>query len=83
MIGTDLEIIGNTAKNYQGINVDCHNDHRIAMSFALFGLMVPGVVLSDYTCVNKTFPSFWELVSDFGLLTNYVKKNKSEGKENI
>lgn len=76
MIGTDLEIIGNTAKNYQGIYVDCHNDHRIAMSFALFGLMVPGVVLSDYTCVNKTFPSFWELVSDFGLLTNYVKKNK-------
>ena len=76
MIGTDLEITGNSANNYQGIYVNCHNDHRIAMSFALFGLMVPDVILSDYTCVNKTFPSFWELVSDFGLTNNYVKKDK-------
>jgi len=44
-----------------GAAVDPHADHRIAMSLAVVGLKVPGVVLEDEDCVAKSCPSFWEL----------------------
>jgi 3-phosphoshikimate 1-carboxyvinyltransferase len=40
--------------------IDCCNDHRIAMSFAVAGLKAPGVRILDETCVRKSFPGFWE-----------------------
>jgi 3-phosphoshikimate 1-carboxyvinyltransferase len=36
-----------------------YNDHRMAMSFALFGLKVPGIVIDNPGCVAKTYPGFW------------------------
>jgi 3-phosphoshikimate 1-carboxyvinyltransferase len=44
-----------------GSHVDPHGDHRIAMSFAVLGLRVPGVVIDDPGCVSKTCPTFFEL----------------------
>ncbi len=41
--------------------MDPHDDHRIAMSLAVIGLMVPGVRMRNEGCVNKSFPNFWEL----------------------
>lgn len=41
--------------------VECHGDHRIAMSFAVAGLRTPGMMILDETCVQKSFPSFWEV----------------------
>jgi 3-phosphoshikimate 1-carboxyvinyltransferase len=39
--------------------IACHGDHRIAMSFAVAGLRVPGGVTFDEPgCVKKTFPEF-------------------------
>jgi 3-phosphoshikimate 1-carboxyvinyltransferase len=38
--------------------VRCHRDHRIAMSFSVLGLRVPGLRLDDPACVSKTFPGF-------------------------
>jgi 3-phosphoshikimate 1-carboxyvinyltransferase len=40
--------------------IDCCNDHRIAMSFAVAGLKAPGVRILDEACVRKSFPGFWE-----------------------
>ena len=40
--------------------IDPHDDHRIAMSFALVGLRQPGVVISNPACVAKTFPDFFD-----------------------
>jgi len=40
--------------------IDCCNDHRIAMSFAVAGLKAPGVRILDEACVQKSFPNFWE-----------------------
>src|SRR5262245_12338163 len=37
-----------------------YDDHRMAMSFALVGLRVPGVEIDAPDCVDKTFPRFWE-----------------------
>jgi len=40
--------------------IETYNDHRIAMSFAILGLAVPGIKIKDRNCVNKSFPSFWD-----------------------
>ncbi|HTO01121.1 MAG TPA: 3-phosphoshikimate 1-carboxyvinyltransferase, partial [Microthrixaceae bacterium] len=40
--------------------VQTYDDHRMAMSFALLGLVSPGVEIADPHCVAKTYPSFWQ-----------------------
>lgn len=45
---------------YQSAEIDTYDDHRMAMSFALAGLRIPGVVINDPKCVAKTFPDFWQ-----------------------
>lgn len=40
--------------------VDACNDHRIAMSLALLGLKVPGVIVMGAEAVNKTCPDYFE-----------------------
>jgi len=37
-----------------------HDDHRLAMSFALIGLRVPGLAIDNPGCVKKSFPLFWD-----------------------
>ena len=37
-----------------------YDDHRMAMSFAVAGLRVPGVHILDPGCVSKTFPAFFD-----------------------
>ena len=44
-----------------GGRIDPHDDHRIAMSFAVLGLRARGVVIEDPGCVSKTCPDFFEL----------------------
>ncbi len=39
--------------------IDTYDDHRMAMSFAVAGLRLPGVVIRDPNCVEKTFPEFF------------------------
>ena len=43
-----------------GAVIDTYEDHRIAMSFAIAGLSVPGVFIKNERCVEKSFPEFWE-----------------------
>jgi 3-phosphoshikimate 1-carboxyvinyltransferase len=43
-----------------GTLLDTHEDHRLAMSFALIGLRVPGVRIENPDCVRKSFPEFWK-----------------------
>ncbi|CEK20090.1 3-phosphoshikimate 1-carboxyvinyltransferase [Chthonomonas calidirosea] len=40
--------------------IETYRDHRVAMSFALIGLRVPGIVIRDPACVAKTFPNYWQ-----------------------
>ena len=44
-----------------GATIRTYDDHRIAMSFALAGLVIPGVVIEDEKCVAKSFPGFWDV----------------------
>ncbi|CAI5743214.1 unnamed protein product [Hyaloperonospora brassicae] len=42
--------------------IECHNDHRIAMSFAVLGSVVDNVIITDKECTEKTYPEFWDHV---------------------
>ncbi|MEX2550213.1 MAG: 3-phosphoshikimate 1-carboxyvinyltransferase [Nitriliruptoraceae bacterium] len=44
--------------------VSTYNDHRMAMSFALLGLVVPGIEIADPECVDKTFPRYFEVLDE-------------------
>jgi 3-phosphoshikimate 1-carboxyvinyltransferase len=48
-----------TPRPLSGTPLDTYDDHRMAMSLALIGLRVPGVVIRNPACVAKTYPGFW------------------------
>ncbi|MEV6736692.1 3-phosphoshikimate 1-carboxyvinyltransferase [Streptomyces sp. NPDC051104] len=47
-----------------GTDIKTYGDHRIAMSFAVMGLRVPGISFDDPGCVRKTFPDFHEVFAE-------------------
>lgn len=49
-----------TPRPLHGAELATHDDHRLAMSFALLGLRVPGIVIENPACVAKTYPNFFE-----------------------
>lgn len=44
-----------------GGTIDPENDHRTAMSFAILGLAVGGITITNAECVEKSFPEFWDV----------------------
>ncbi|MFW6125026.1 MAG: 3-phosphoshikimate 1-carboxyvinyltransferase [Pirellulales bacterium] len=42
-----------------GASIETYDDHRMAMSFAVAGLRVPGMVIRNPGCVAKTYPRFF------------------------
>ena len=42
--------------------VETYEDHRMAMSFAVTGLVTPGIRIMNPGCVSKTFPSFFQVL---------------------
>jgi 3-phosphoshikimate 1-carboxyvinyltransferase len=47
-----------------GAEIETYNDHRMAMCFAILGLKVPGIKLTNPACVKKTFPNFFQKLAD-------------------
>jgi 3-phosphoshikimate 1-carboxyvinyltransferase len=48
-----------------GAKIDTYNDHRMAMSFAIAGLKVPGIIIKNPENVKKSFPDFFERLKSF------------------
>ncbi|MDE3055758.1 MAG: 3-phosphoshikimate 1-carboxyvinyltransferase [Verrucomicrobiota bacterium] len=42
--------------------IETYNDHRIAMAFAVAGMCLEGMVICHPEVVNKTFPTFWDIL---------------------
>jgi 3-phosphoshikimate 1-carboxyvinyltransferase len=61
--GARVEIAGDglaiAPAGLHGAQLDTHEDHRLAMSFALIGLRVPGIRIENPGVVGKSFPKFW------------------------
>jgi 3-phosphoshikimate 1-carboxyvinyltransferase len=77
-VGTELRKLGAavaersdglliTPRDLRAAAIDTYRDHRMAMSFALAGLRIPGVRINDPGCVEKTYPRYFE---DLQTLTN-------------
>ena len=45
--------------SYRGALVETASDHRMAMAFAVAGLVIDGVVIDDPSCVSKSNAGFW------------------------
>jgi 3-phosphoshikimate 1-carboxyvinyltransferase len=43
-----------------------YEDHRMAMSFAVAGLLADGIVIRDPGCVSKSFPGFFDVFARLG-----------------
>ncbi|MHB2169789.1 3-phosphoshikimate 1-carboxyvinyltransferase [Alsobacter sp. R-9] len=67
--GDDLVVAGDPALAGQTLpaEIDTFADHRIAMSFALAGLMIGGITIRDANCVAKTFPGYWDALASLGV----------------
>ncbi|UCF62804.1 MAG: 3-phosphoshikimate 1-carboxyvinyltransferase [bacterium] len=52
-----------------GSTLPTFDDHRIAMSFALAGLRIPGIKIENPGCVNKSFPEFWNYFESLKQMT--------------
>ncbi|RMF82168.1 MAG: 3-phosphoshikimate 1-carboxyvinyltransferase [Planctomycetota bacterium] len=59
-------LIVHPAKTLRPARIATYDDHRMAMSFALAGLRVDGVVIADAECVSKSVPDFFELLDSLG-----------------
>jgi 3-phosphoshikimate 1-carboxyvinyltransferase len=57
-LDNELHIVGGVP---QGADIETYDDHRMAMSFAVAGLKVPGVQIQNPDCVAKSFPNYWEV----------------------
>ncbi len=53
------------AKSLKPGQVKTYDDHRIAMAFALLGLISEGISVEEPECVSKSFPDFWKEMQRF------------------
>ncbi len=58
--------------NPKASEVNTYNDHRMAMSFAIAGVVLPGMIINNPEVVTKTFPDFWEKLSGIGIKSNEI-----------
>ncbi len=67
--GDDLIVSGNAEQAERAANtvIDTHDDHRIAMAFAVAGLKLPDVAIANPDCVAKTFPGYWDALRGLGV----------------
>jgi len=47
--------------------IECHNDHRIAMSIAPLCMKVDSIKFDDKEVVNKSYPNFWKDIQNVGI----------------
>lgn len=63
VVSSDPGLAGQTLPT----RIETYADHRIAMSFALAGLMINGITILDPGCVAKTYPAYWDELASLGV----------------
>ncbi|KKC38736.1 3-phosphoshikimate 1-carboxyvinyltransferase [Devosia epidermidihirudinis] len=67
LVASDPDLAAKVAVLGSVARIETYHDHRIAMSFALAGLKVPGIVILDPACVGKTYPAYWDMLKGLGV----------------
>lgn len=67
--GDDLIVKGGLKRSDKSPIALIHtfDDHRIAMGFAIAGLMRNNIHILNPNCVSKTFPNFWKCFQELGI----------------
>ncbi len=67
--GDDLVVRGDPALPSPAapVRLNTYDDHRMAMSLALLGLRMEGIVIDDPGCVAKTYPAYWDDLASLGV----------------
>jgi len=61
----DGEVIIKGMSSLSGATIDPERDHRIAMAFAVLGLVAEGeTLIKNAECVAKSFPGFWDKLKE-------------------
>ena len=66
IVNEDEIIIPKTAIKTPTESLNCHNDHRIAMSLAIMCSRVGGTLVAA-RCVNKSYPEFFDDIKTLGI----------------
>lgn len=69
-LGCDAEIVEENGQTdvvirpckLHGAEIETYDDHRVAMSFAMAGLAVNGVVIKNPMCCRKTFENYFDVL---------------------
>jgi 3-phosphoshikimate 1-carboxyvinyltransferase len=71
-LGGNVRVTGDTVtihpRPLHGGVVDPAGDHRTAMAFSVIGLGIGGITIRDAQCVSKSYPGYWDLLREAGLL---------------
>lgn len=60
-IAEDIDSLTVTPTTLRGpAELDPAGDHRMAMTFGILSLRVPGITVSNPGCVDKSYPDFWQ-----------------------
>lgn len=62
-----------TPGKFKSAIIDSHNDHRMAMSFAIAGLKIDGIKIKNPDCLKKSFPQFFDKLNEIGAQTKELK----------
>lgn len=58
--------------------LDTYADHRMAMAFAPVALFVPGIVIRNAEVVSKSYPEFWNHLSEAGFhIEQYIHNSRT------
>ena len=60
--GNDFIEITPPLKIKEHVEIDTYDDHRMAMCFSLVSLKNIPITINDPACVNKTFPTYFEVL---------------------
>jgi len=67
LVASDPALAEKLAGRNSRVKIETYHDHRIAMSFALAGLRLPGIVILDPACTGKTYPGYWDMLASLGV----------------
>jgi 3-phosphoshikimate 1-carboxyvinyltransferase len=71
--GLEIEgTLGSQPSSLQGAVIDPWGDHRVAMAFAVAGLVVPGIVIGQPQVVEKSYPEFFEALQAQGARVEFL-----------
>lgn len=67
LVASDPDLGSKLAQRNDVTRIETYHDHRIAMSFALAGLRIPGITILDPACTGKTYPEYWSMLESLGV----------------